>query len=144
MSQRGVFSSWKIQNASLLWSSSSGFLRRAFEEAYAQMVAWSPAEASRNCLAKYPEEKLTLTFGAATCFENSASSRLEDLSISRKCIFRPVHSRSGLCAESRTRWMMAELAGLCLAGEAYRRLQDISKTGRMRRRTASETAFSVK
>ena len=41
-------------------------LRELFEEAYAQMSAWSLAEEEhflKSVLAKYPEEELTLTFG---------------------------------------------------------------------------------
>ena len=56
-------------------------LRELFEEAYAQMVAWSPAEEEhflKSVLAKYPEEELTLTFGALSA-EKFSSSQLEDL-----------------------------------------------------------------
>lgn len=56
-------------------------LRELFEEAYAQMVAWSPAEEEhflKSALAKYPEEELTLTFGALSA-EKFSSNQLEDL-----------------------------------------------------------------
>ena len=56
-------------------------LRELFEEAYAQMVAWSPAEEEhflKSVLAKYPEEELTLTFGALSA-EKFSSNQLEDL-----------------------------------------------------------------
>lgn len=64
-------------------------LRELFEEAYAQMVAWSPAEEEhflKSVLAKYPEEKLTLTFGALSA-EKFSSSQLEGL----KNAFPQVH-----------------------------------------------------
>lgn len=56
-------------------------LRELFEEAYAQMVAWSPAEEEhflKSVLAKYPEEELVLIFGALSA-EKFSSSQLEDL-----------------------------------------------------------------
>ena len=56
-------------------------LRELFEEAYAQMVAWSPAEEEhflKSALAKYPEEELTLTFGALSA-EKFSTNQLEDL-----------------------------------------------------------------
>ena len=56
-------------------------LRELFEEAYAQMVAWSPAEEEhflKSVLAKYPEEELTLVFGALSA-EKLSSSQLEGL-----------------------------------------------------------------
>ena len=56
-------------------------LRELFEEAYAQMAAWSPAEEEhvlKSVLAKYPEEELTLVFGALSA-EKFSSSQLEDL-----------------------------------------------------------------
>ena len=56
-------------------------LRELFEEAYAQMMAWSPAEEEhflKSVLAKYPEEELTLTFGALSA-EKFSSSQLEGL-----------------------------------------------------------------
>ena len=64
-------------------------LRELFEEAYAQMVAWSPAEEEhflKSVLAKYPEEELTLVFGALSA-EKFSSSQLEDL----KKAFPKVH-----------------------------------------------------
>lgn len=64
-------------------------LRELFEEAYAQMVAWSPAEEEhflKSVLAKYPEEELTLTFGALSA-EKFSSNQLEDL----KKAFPQVH-----------------------------------------------------
>ena len=56
-------------------------LRELFEEAYAQMTAWSPAEEEhflKSVLAKYPEKELALTFGALSA-EKFSSSQLEDL-----------------------------------------------------------------
>ena len=64
-------------------------LRELFEEAYAQMVAWSLAEEEhflKSVLAKYPEEKLILTFGVLSA-EKFSSSQLEDL----KKVFPQVH-----------------------------------------------------
>ena len=64
-------------------------LRELFEEAYAQMVAWSLAEEEhflKSALAKYPEEELTLTFGALSA-EKFSSNQLEDL----KKAFPQVH-----------------------------------------------------
>jgi len=64
-------------------------LRELFEEAYAQMVAWSPAEEEhflKSVLAKYPEEELTLVFGALSA-EKFSSSQLENL----KKAFPQVH-----------------------------------------------------
>ena len=64
-------------------------LRELFEEAYAQMVAWSPDEEEhflKSVLAKYPEEELTLAFGALSA-EKFSSSQLEDL----KKAFPQVH-----------------------------------------------------
>ena len=56
-------------------------LGELFEEAYAQMMAWSPAEEEhflKSVLAKYPEEELTLAFGTLSA-EKFSSSQLEDL-----------------------------------------------------------------
>lgn len=64
-------------------------LRELFEEAYAQMVAWSLAEEEhflKSVLAKYPEKELALTFGALSA-EKFSSSQLEDL----KKAFPQVH-----------------------------------------------------
>ncbi len=64
-------------------------LRELFEEAYAQMVAWSPAEEEhflKSVLAKYPEEELVLVFGALSA-EKFSFSQLEDL----KKAFPQVH-----------------------------------------------------
>ena len=64
-------------------------LRELFEESYAQMAAWSPAEEEqflKSVLAKYPEEELTLAFGALSA-EKFSSSQLEDL----KKAFPQVH-----------------------------------------------------
>ena len=64
-------------------------LRELFEEAYAQMAAWSSAEEEhflKSVLAKYPEEELTLAFGALSA-EKLSSSQLEDL----KKAFPQVH-----------------------------------------------------
>ncbi|EGF13455.1 hypothetical protein J1C81_00505 [Streptococcus sanguinis] len=64
-------------------------LRELFEEAYAQMMAWSPAEEERflkSVLAKYPEKELILVFGALSA-EKFSSSQLEGL----KKAFPQVH-----------------------------------------------------
>ncbi|EGF09750.1 V-type ATP synthase, subunit E [Streptococcus sanguinis SK1057] len=64
-------------------------LRELFEEAYAQMVAWSQAEEEhflKSVLAKYPEEELTLAFGTLSA-EKFSFSQLEDL----KKAFPQVH-----------------------------------------------------
>ena len=56
-------------------------LRELFEEAYAQMVAWSLAEEEqflKSVLAKYPEEEMTLVFGTLSA-EKFSSSQLEGL-----------------------------------------------------------------
>ena len=56
-------------------------LRELFEEAYAQMTAWSQIEEEhflKSVLAKYPEEELTLVFAALSA-EKFSSSQLEDL-----------------------------------------------------------------
>jgi len=64
-------------------------LRELFEEAYAQMVEWSPAEEEqflKSVLTKYPVEELTLVFGALSA-EKFSSSQLENL----KKAFPQVH-----------------------------------------------------
>ena len=64
-------------------------LRELFEEAYAQMSAWSLAEEEhflKSVLAKYPEEEMALVFGALSA-EKFSSSQLEDL----KKAFPQVH-----------------------------------------------------
>lgn len=64
-------------------------LRELFEEAYAQMTAWSLAEEEqflKSVLAKYPEEEMTLVFGTLSA-EKFSSSQLEDL----KKAFPQVH-----------------------------------------------------
>lgn len=64
-------------------------LRELFEEAYAQMAAWPPAEEEqflKSVLAKYPEEEMALVFGALSA-EKFSSSQLEDL----KKAFPQVH-----------------------------------------------------
>ena len=56
-------------------------LRELFEEAYAQMTAWSLAEEEqflKSVLAKYPEEEMTLVFGTLSD-EKFSSSQLEGL-----------------------------------------------------------------
>lgn len=64
-------------------------LRELFEEAYVQMATWSSAEEEhflKSVLDKYPEEELTLTFGALSA-EKFSCSQLEDL----KKVFPQVH-----------------------------------------------------
>ena len=110
-------------------------LRELFEEAYAQMVAWSPAEEEhflKSVLAKYPEEELTLTFGALSAGKFS-SSQLEDL----KKSFPQVHfSDQSIAAQagfvlSQGRvddsYLYRDLLDSVWQEESYRLAQDIFK-----------------
>ena len=110
-------------------------LRELFEEAYAQMVAWSPAEEEhflKSVLAKYPEEELTLTFGALSA-EKFNSSHLEDL----KKAFPQVHFSDQFIADqagfvlSQGRvddsYLYRDLLNSVWQEESYRLAQDIFK-----------------
>ena len=110
-------------------------LRELFEEAYAQMVAWSPAEEEhflKSVLAKYPEEELTLTFGALSA-EKFSSSQLEDL----KKAFPQVHFSDQFIAGqagfvlSQGRvddsYLYRDLLNSVWQEESYRLAQDIFK-----------------
>lgn len=110
-------------------------LRELFEEAYDQMAAWSPAEEEhflKSVLAKYPEEELTLTFGALTA-EKFSSSQLEDL----KKAFPQVHFSGQFIAGqagfvlSQGRvddsYLYRDLLNSVWQEESYRLAQDIFK-----------------
>lgn len=110
-------------------------LRELFEEAYAQMVAWSPAEEEhflKSVLAKYPEEEMTLTFGALSA-EKFNSSHLEDL----KKAFPQVHFSDQFIADqagfvlSQGRvddsYLYRDLLDSVWQEESYRLAQDIFK-----------------
>ena len=110
-------------------------LRELFEEAYAQMVAWSPAEEEhflKSVLAKYPEEKLILTFGALSA-EKFSSSQLEGL----KKVFPQVHfsdqaiaGQAGfVLSQGRVddSYLYRELLDSVWQEESYRLAQDIFK-----------------
>ena len=110
-------------------------LRELFEEAYAQMVAWSLAEEEhflKSVLAKYPEEELTLVFGALSA-EKFSSSQLEDL----KKVFPQVHFSDQFIAGqagfvlSQGRvddsYLYRDLLNSVWQEESYRLAQDIFK-----------------
>ena len=110
-------------------------LRELFEEAYAQMVAWSPAEEEyflKSVLAKYPEEEMTLVFGALSA-EKFNSSHLEDL----KKAFPQVHFSDQFIADqagfvlSQGRvddsYLYRDLLDSVWQEESYRLAQDIFK-----------------
>ena len=110
-------------------------LRELFEEAYAQMVAWSPAEEEhflKSVLAKYPEKELALTFGALSA-EKFSSSQLEDL----KKVFPQVHFSDQFIADqagfvlSQGRvddsYLYRDLLDSVWQEESYRLAQDIFK-----------------
>ena len=110
-------------------------LRELFEEAYAQMVAWSPAEEEhflKSVLAKYPEEEMTLVFGALSA-EKFSSSQLEGL----KKAFPQVHfsdqsiaGQAGfVLSQGRVddSYLYRDLLDSVWQEESYRLAQDISK-----------------
>ena len=110
-------------------------LRELFEEAYAQMEAWSPAEEEhflKSVLAKYPEKELALTFGALSA-EKFSSSQLEDL----KKSFPQVHfsdqsiaSQAGfVLSQGRVddSYLYRDLLDSVWQEESYRLAQDIFK-----------------
>ena len=110
-------------------------LRELFEEAYAQMTAWSPAEEEhflKSVLAKYPEKELALTFGALSA-EKFNSIKLEDL----KKVFPQVHFSDQFIADqagfvlSQGRvddsYLYRDLLNSVWQEESYRLAQDIFK-----------------
>ena len=110
-------------------------LRELFEEAYAQMAAWSQVEEERflkSVLAKYPEEELTLTFGVLSA-EKFSSSQPEDL----KKAFPQVHFSDQFIADqvgfvlSQGRvddsYLYRDLLDSVWQEESYRLAQDIFK-----------------
>ena len=110
-------------------------LRELVEEAYAQMAAWSPAEEEhflKSVLAKYPEEELTLTFGALSA-EKFNTIKLEDL----KKVFPQVHFSDQFIANqagfvlSQGRvddsYLYRDLLNSVWQEESYRLAQDIFK-----------------
>ena len=110
-------------------------LRELFEEAYAQMVAWSPAEEEHfleSVLAKYPEDEMTLVFGALSA-EKFNSSQLEGL----KKVFPQVHFSDQFIADqagfvlSQGRvddsYLYRDLLDSVWQEESYRLAQDIFK-----------------
>ena len=110
-------------------------LRELFEEAYAQMVAWSPAEEEhflKSALAKYPEEELTLTFGALSA-EKFSSSQLEDLKKSFPQVHFSDQSIAGqagfVLSQGRVddSYLYRDLLDSVWQEESYRLAQDIFK-----------------
>ena len=110
-------------------------LRELFEEAYAQMVAWSPAEEEhflKSALAKYPEEELTLTFGALSA-EKFSSSQLEDLKRSFPQVHFSDQSIAGqagfVLSQGRVddSYLYRDLLDSVWQEESYRLAQDIFK-----------------
>ena len=110
-------------------------LRELFEEAYAQMVAWSPAEEEhflKSVLAKYPEEELTLTFGALSAGKFS-SSQLEDLKKSFPQVHFSDQSIAGqagfVLSQGRVddSYLYRDLLDSVWQEESYRLAQDIFK-----------------
>ena len=110
-------------------------LRELFEEAYAQMVTWSQAEEEhflKSVLAKYPDEELTLVFGALSA-EKFNSSQLEGL----KKVFPQVHFSDQFIADqagfvlSQGRvddsYLYRDLLDSVWQEESYRLAQDIFK-----------------
>ena len=110
-------------------------LRELFEEAYAQMMAWSPAEEERflkSVLAKYPEKELALTFGALSA-EKFSSSQLEDLKRSFPQVHFSDQSIAGqagfVLSQGRVddSYLYRDLLDSVWQEESYRLAQDIFK-----------------
>ena len=110
-------------------------LRELFEEAYAQMMAWSPAEEEhflKSVLAKYPEKELTLTFGALSA-EKFSSSQLEDLKKSFPQVHFSDQSIAGqagfVLSQGRVddSYLYRDLLDSVWQEESYRLAQDIFK-----------------
>ena len=110
-------------------------LRELFEEAYAQMMAWSPAEEEhflKSVLAKYPEKELALTFGALSA-EKFSSSQLEDLKKSFPQVHFSDQSIAGqagfVLSQGRVddSYLYRDLLDSVWQEESYRLAQDIFK-----------------
>ena len=110
-------------------------LRELFEEAYAQMVAWSLAEEEhflKSVLAKYPEKELTLTFGALSA-EKFSSIQLEDLKKSFPQVHFSDQSIAGqagfVLSQGRVddSYLYRDLLDSVWQEESYRLAQDIFK-----------------
>ena len=110
-------------------------LRELFEEAYAQMEAWSPAEEEhflKSVLAKYPEKELALTFGALSA-EKFSSSQLEDLKKSFPQVHFSDQSIAGqagfVLSQGRVddSYLYRDLLDSVWQEESYRLAQDIFK-----------------
>ena len=110
-------------------------LRELFEEAYAQMAAWSPAEEEhflKRVLAKYPEKELALTFGALSA-EKFSSSQLEDLKKSFPQVHFSDQSIAGqagfVLSQGRVddSYLYRDLLDSVWQEESYRLAQDIFK-----------------
>ena len=110
-------------------------LRELFEEAYAQMSAWSPAEEEhflKSVLAKYPEKELALTFGALSA-EKFSSSQLEDLKKSFPQVHFSDQSIAGqagfVLSQGRVddSYLYRDLLDSVWQEESYRLAQDIFK-----------------
>ena len=110
-------------------------LRELFEEAYAQMMAWSPAEEEhflKSVLAKYPEKELALTFGALSA-EKFSSSQLEDLKRSFPQVHFSDQSIAGqagfVLSQGRVddSYLYRDLLDSVWQEESYRLAQDIFK-----------------
>lgn len=110
-------------------------LRELFEEAYAQMTAWSPAEEEhflKSVLAKYPEEEMALVFGALSA-EKFSSSQLEDLKKSFPQVHFSDQSIAGqagfVLSQGRVddSYLYRDLLDSVWQEESYRLAQDIFK-----------------
>ena len=110
-------------------------LRELFEEAYAQMAAWSQVEEEqflKSVLAKYPEEELALTFGALSA-EKFSSSQLEDLKKSFPQVHFSDQSIAGqagfVLSQGRVddSYLYRDLLDSVWQEESYRLAQDIFK-----------------
>ena len=110
-------------------------LRELFEEAYAQMAAWSQIEEERflkSVLAKYPEEEMTLVFGALSA-EKFSSSQLEGLKkVFPKVSFsdQSIAGQAGfLLSQGRVddSYLYLDLLDSVWQEESYRLAQDIFK-----------------
>ena len=110
-------------------------LRELFEEGYAQMVAWSPDEEEhflKSVLAKYPEEELTLAFGALSA-EKFSSSQLEDLKKAFPQVHFSAQSIAGqagfVLSQGRVddSYLYRDLLDSVWQEESYRLAQDIFK-----------------
>ena len=110
-------------------------LRELFEEAYAQMTAWSPAEEEqflKSVLAKYPEKELALVFGALSA-EKFSSSQLEDLKKSFPQVHFSDQSIAGqagfVLSQGRVddSYLYRDLLDSVWQEESYRLAQDIFK-----------------